>query len=113
MASLWRAEVSATEVSVRDEQISFPLPFDIGTFEGRIRGDELAGSVAFTDGEIVPVTLARRAHAAIRTQDVAISSGGATIAATLALPEGSGPFPAVVVIHGAGDSDRRKWPIHR
>ena len=38
--------------------------------------------------------------------DVSITNGAVTLAGTLALPEGPGPFPAVVMIHGTGPLDR-------
>lgn len=38
--------------------------------------------------------------------EVAFESGGTTLAASLFLPAGEGPFPGVVLIHGSGDSDR-------
>ena len=39
-------------------------------------------------------------------QDVTIRSGDVTLAGTLTLPKGKGPFPAVVLLHGGGPQDR-------
>jgi len=39
------------------------------------------------------------ARAAVKTQDVTLPSGGESIAAYLAVPEGAGKHPAVVVVH--------------
>ncbi len=39
-------------------------------------------------------------------QSITIPSNGHTLAATLCLPEGEGPFPSVVMIHGSGPVDR-------
>lgn len=41
-----------------------------------------------------------------RSEDVSYASSGNTIAATLTLPKGKGPFPAVVLISGSGPHDR-------
>ena len=41
-----------------------------------------------------------------RTEDIRFESKGAEIAGTLWLPEGSGPFPAIVMGHGSGRSIR-------
>ena len=37
---------------------------------------------------------------------VTVDAGGWPLPATLAMPAGSGPFPAVVLVHGSGPSDR-------
>lgn len=40
------------------------------------------------------------------SEDVFYSSGTDTLAATLSIPDGVGPFPGVVLVHGSGSSDR-------
>jgi dienelactone hydrolase len=47
---------------------------------------------------------ARRTY--YRTEDVTFASGGVRISASLLMPAGPGPFPAVVMIHGSGPTDR-------
>jgi pimeloyl-ACP methyl ester carboxylesterase len=44
-------------------------------------------------------------HAAT-SQDVTFASGDLTLAGTVTLPDGAGPFPAAVLVHGSGASDR-------
>ena len=39
-------------------------------------------------------------------EDVSIGSGQWTLPATLTIPKGTGPFPAVVLVHGSGPNDR-------
>ena len=39
-------------------------------------------------------------------EEVAYTSEGVSLAATVLTPPGPGPFPAVVVVHGSGSSDR-------
>lgn len=48
--------------------------------------------------------------AATKSVDVAYANGEISLAAELLLPETKGPFPAVVVIQGSGESDRgNRW----
>ena len=51
------------------------------------------------------ITLAQPARAHEETE-VTYPSGAVEIAATLLMPKGSGPFPAVVIVHGSGSSAR-------
>ncbi|MGQ0589073.1 MAG: alpha/beta hydrolase family protein [Sphingosinicella sp.] len=46
------------------------------------------------------------AEAALREIPVSYPSGDIELAALLLLPDGPGPYPAAVVVHGSGDSDR-------
>ncbi len=39
-------------------------------------------------------------------EEVSIKNGGITLAGTLTLPEGDGPFPAIVLVTGSGPQDR-------
>ena len=41
-----------------------------------------------------------------RDEDVTFRNGSVTIAGTLSLPAGAGPFPAVVLLSGSGPQDR-------
>src|SRR5690606_37219939 len=41
-------------------------------------------------------------------QELSIGEGDAALPATLALPAGEGPFPAVVLVHGSGPHDRNE-----
>jgi pimeloyl-ACP methyl ester carboxylesterase len=41
-----------------------------------------------------------------RREDVKVSSGEVTLAGTLTVPEGAGPFPAVALLSGSGAQDR-------
>lgn len=45
---------------------------------------------------------------AFRESDVTIGSGTWALPGTLSLPNGAGPFPAVVLVHGSGPNDRNE-----
>jgi pimeloyl-ACP methyl ester carboxylesterase len=91
------------------------------TFTGTLAGDRLSGR--WTDGtETIFVRRAAGAQAAplrrpqtprppfpYRAEEVSIANPrapGVTLAGTLTLPEGRGPFPAAILITGSGPEDR-------
>jgi uncharacterized protein len=43
---------------------------------------------------------------AFRTEDVTVGTGALSLPGTLTVPVGSGPFPAIVLVHGSGPNDR-------
>ena len=55
---------------------------------------------------VLSVTAAHAAPPTHRDEEVTFRSGSLTIAGTLSLPSGSGPFPAVVLLSGSGLQDR-------
>jgi alpha-beta hydrolase superfamily lysophospholipase len=77
---------------------------------------ELVAKVALgADGKIIgfliqpappPAAPAPAADASYREIDFAVGSGETSLPGTLALPNGEGPFPAVVLVHGSGPQDR-------
>lgn len=48
------------------------------------------------------------ADAAYSERELSIGSGATALPATLAMPKGAGPFPAVVLVHGSGPQDRNE-----
>ena len=48
------------------------------------------------------------ADASYQERDLTVGSGEQALAATLAMPKGAGPFPAVVLVHGSGPQDRNE-----
>lgn len=48
------------------------------------------------------------ADASYQERELAVGAGEQALAATLAMPRGAGPFPAVVLVHGSGPQDRNE-----
>ncbi len=106
--------------------VRFAVPVAGGRFEGRRSedGSTLTGSWS-QGGASLPLILTRTAASAeaalpvatsrpqtpvppfpYAAEEVTFANGPVTLAATLTLPEGEGPFPAVVLITGSGAQDR-------
>ncbi len=108
--SLWRARVPLPDFQRSGETISFSLPEDLGAFSGRRDGDRISGGVKAPDGTLGALQLTLTNEPSIGYEDFEVQSEGVKIAATLAKPAGSGPFPLVAILHGGGDSDRQAAP---
>ncbi|MGY0500833.1 alpha/beta hydrolase family protein [Nocardia sp. FBN12] len=109
------------DVRTEPDRIEFKIPDAPGEpgFQGKLDGERIVGDwVQF--GEKVPLTLERGVIERIarpqdptppypyRSEDVTYRSGDITIAGTLTEPEGSGPFPAMLMITGSGPQDRNE-----
>jgi pimeloyl-ACP methyl ester carboxylesterase len=92
------------------DEVRFPLPAGLGELRGRMSGESLVGDVTLPDGRRAPIALARAPRSHVRLVEMEIRSGDVRLAATLGLPAGTGPFPAVVFVHGGGDSSRENAP---
>ena len=62
--------------------------------------------VAQIDGKRIDWLGVPGTRVALREEEVRFSSRGVSLAGTLTLPSGSGPFPAVAVVHGSGSTPR-------
>jgi len=79
---------------------------------------ELVAKVAVTaDGKVAgflvqpappPAAEAPAADAGFSERAFLVGEGESALPATLALPDGNGPFPAVVLVHGSGPQDRNE-----
>jgi uncharacterized protein len=88
-----------------------PAPGNL-VFEGEVRGDNISGTFA-QPGLEGTFALERMQVVAVATEtlpykadEVTFRNGDATLAGTLTLPEGSGPFPAVALVSGSGAENR-------
>jgi pimeloyl-ACP methyl ester carboxylesterase len=108
-------------VRLENRRLLFTMSAIGGRYEGEVAasGDELVGTWSQGGGSL-PLTLRRDANVPVvarpqeparplpyREEQVAYDSAlGVRLAATLTLPQGAGPFPAVVLITGSGPQDR-------
>jgi uncharacterized protein len=112
-------------VAVRGDTLSFTIAASHITYSGVMTasGDSVRGT--FVQGASVPLSFGRSTGGAAgatapvarpqdpkppypyRTEEVAVpSEGGVQLAGTVVMPEGQGPFPAVVFVTGSGPQDR-------
>ena len=102
-------------------KVSFEIPLVRGGWSGTLGPDGKTLAGAWTQGgKSRPLTLALGPASGPRarpqtpkppfpyqTEEVTVASApGVTLAGTLSLPEGKGPFPAAVMITGSGPQDR-------
>jgi dipeptidyl aminopeptidase/acylaminoacyl peptidase len=115
------ARIPVRTITRDGASVSLDLPAIGGGFKGTLSGDTLTGT--WTQGASLPLVFARRvagapAPAALkrpqepkpplpyRSEDVTFAGpGGITLAGTLTMPQGAGPFQAVVLVHGSGPLD--------
>ena len=104
-------------VTLKDSTLTFRLE-GAGSYEGKFSGDEIHGT--WMQGGPSPLDLKRGTASAprrpqepkkpypYRSEDVSYENkaAGISLAATFTIPEGKGPFPAVVLITGSGAQDR-------
>jgi pimeloyl-ACP methyl ester carboxylesterase len=96
-------------ILVTGSNLTFELVGDAGAFafNGSIDGNSLTGSWNLF-GVIADVSMARGVLPPIPYTREAITcrNGSLTLAGTLLIPNGSGPYPAVVFVHGSGSETR-------
>lgn len=122
------ASFKVDHVAATPTQLSFTIARFKGSFDGKWDASAKAWSGTWSQGGQAPLTLTRldaRVLAALapkRPQEEAIARdaapytssevsfantrAGIDFAATLTLPQGKGPFPAVVLVHGSGPNNR-------
>src|SRR6266540_1119947 len=107
--------VPLTAVSVAGRRVHFELPAGMGvaTFEGTVDGTTLAGTFVqgvthgtFTLARPGTVRVPPRVPPPYHEEEVTFANGPITLAGTLTIPEGRGPFPAFVMVTGSGPQNR-------
>ena len=109
-------------VTVANRKTHLEVPSIRGTFEGELSSDGNTLTGFWSQGSPLALTLVRKEKADVvkrpqtpkppfpyKTEDVSYANpkaAGVTLAATLNLPAGEGPFPCVVFITGSGPQDR-------
>ncbi len=114
--------VIPAEMSVRGDTLIVSIPAASGTYTAVATpsGDSLHG--VWSQGSPLPLAMGRGVAPVVvakarpqdpkppfpyRSQDVTVSSvAGVTLAGTVLIPNGPGPFPAVVFVTGSGPQDR-------
>ncbi|MEZ5316196.1 MAG: alpha/beta hydrolase [Vicinamibacterales bacterium] len=92
------------------DRVHFELPTPNATavFDGGLEGGRITGT--FTQGSASGTFTLAPARAQppppYPTHEVTFSNGDVTLGGTLTVPEGPGPFPAVVMLTGSGAQDR-------
>ncbi len=120
------AKFKVEQLAVSEEQIGFRLVALNAGYSARWSESEKAWVGSWSQGgQTVPLKLERAAATAStpkRPQEEAIAArtptysnhevtftnpaGGHTLAGTFSVPQGKGPFPATVLVHGSGPLDR-------
>lgn len=117
--------IPAVGPTLEDGVVRFSVPAVHAAFEGALSGDGRSITGALTQGgTAMPVVLTRTADTAsvagpsrpqtplapfpYRSEDVTFPNvpAGISLAGTLTLPPGDGPFPAAILITGSGAQDR-------
>lgn len=81
--------------------------YDVFVFSAEFQAAKLNVVIAIDgEGRIAGLRLQPPAPEPAKPGELLVASGDLKLPATLALPEGSGPFPAVVLVHGSGPQDR-------
>ncbi len=116
--------IPVTTVSLKDSNLNFTVAAVRGFYEGKVNPDGMIIDGTWSqNGASLPLVLKRVKNVAelqqrrpqnpvkpypYREEDVAYKNdaAGITLAATLTIPPGKGPFPAVLLITGSGPQDR-------
>ncbi len=99
-------------VFARGDSVGFALPSNLGeaSFTGVIDGDLISG-VFSQGGAVGSFELRRSTEVAMEeipytVSEITIAGDDVSLAGTLTIPEGAGPFPAVILFTGSGLQDR-------
>ncbi|GAD81817.1 alpha/beta hydrolase [Nocardia asteroides NBRC 15531] len=109
------------DVRTEPDRVEFTIPDAPGDpgFRGKLDGERITGDWV-QSGQSLPLVLSRGPVEGVarpqdptppypyRSEDVTYRSGDITIAGTLTEPEGTGPFPAMLLITGSGPQDRNE-----
>lgn len=113
--------IPITTLARDGQKVTFALAVASARYEGVLAADGKAIAGTWTQGVPAPLNFSWRAERTAevvrpqtpkppfpyRAEEVAVPSApGVTLAGTLTLPAGKGPYPAVVMITGSGAQDR-------
>jgi len=101
---LWYAEEPLPVQTGEEESIALTFPFGFGEITLARDGDTWTGA----SGEAV-MTVTEGAPAPYRKEELRFGAAEPEIEGTLYIPEGEGPFPAVIIVGGSGAGARDQW----
>ncbi|NND43786.1 MAG: alpha/beta hydrolase [Xanthomonadales bacterium] len=102
-------------VSHQDGKTLLSLPM-LGDFPVQVGEQAISGARTLESGTVISIQLTPAAGFHKRTEDLAFGTDG-SVAGTLTLPPGQGPFPLTILLAGAGNPNRgnvsyRSWADH-
>ncbi len=115
--------IPVSSIALKDSTLSVAIAVIKGSFEGRVSADGNTIDGTWTQAGSLPLVFRRAKDASelvlkrpqqpvppfpYREEDVTFANASAnlTLAGTLTIPSGPGPFPAVLLISGSGPQDR-------
>ncbi|HEV3039611.1 MAG TPA: alpha/beta fold hydrolase [Candidatus Angelobacter sp.] len=115
--------IPVSKVSLQDSQLDLIVEEVHGTYRGKVNNDGTVITGTWTQTQPLPLEFKRTKNTAelerrrpqdpvkpypYREEELTYENKlqGVTLAATLTIPSGKGPFPAVVLITGSGPQDR-------
>jgi len=115
--------IPAGPITLNDKTVVIKVPSIGGTFEGIFSNDTLIAGSWRQGATNLPLSLSRKGGEltiapkrpqepkppfAYHQEEVEIKNekAGVTLAGTLTIPEGDGPFPATILVSGSGPQDR-------
>ena len=115
--------IPISAITVNNGQLTFTVPAVSGSFTGTLSGDGSTIDGSWSQGASLPLVLTRGAPPPpprrpqtptkpypYREEEITFANpaAGISLAGTLTIPNGGGPFPAVVLITGSGAQDRNE-----
>lgn len=113
--SLWIPRTAIARMPGAESLVTFRFPWNLGTLSWRESdSSRVIGTFVTDSGLRGKVMLERRASRGLVTQDVTVEHGGVLIAGTASSRAAQvGRRPAVVILHGGGNSSRADSPPYR
>jgi len=94
--------------TLTDEGTELALPFGLGALALELKGDEANGARALGEN-LLELHLEHATAPPFTKQEIQFKSDSTDLAGTLVLPQGKGPHPAVVLLHGSGKQGKQTW----
>jgi uncharacterized protein len=107
LGPLQRANETRTEKVKQYELVYVTCDFQHGKLDAKVvfsSDDKIAGLFFVPSGKYKPPSYADPSK--FEAEDAQIGTGIWRLPATLSLPKGAGPFPALILVHGSGPHDR-------